>query len=200
MDLIELRGERAKRQRSRRRRSALIALVCGAAMLGLTAGVFTVASTSRRMAEQSTRVHVLDEVLTATTIIRAQLGFGLVLTDLNGFSDVDASEAIETLQRLRLGHLEAATFGSCEWLNDQRLDHRVVGQIEDQIGIETKDHDQHEKWRPRDPFVPRNIMDMWIVLELFGRGTKCCLLHHPQQITRSQHGTEGGNDHVATPC
>ncbi len=96
MDLIELRGERAKRQRSRRRRSALIALVCGAAMLGLTAGVFTVASTSRRMAEQSTRVHVLDEVLTATTIIRAQLGFGLVLTDLNGFSDVDASEAIET--------------------------------------------------------------------------------------------------------
>ncbi len=58
-------------------------------------GVFSVASLSRSVAQDSSRIHALDEVLKSVTIIRAQLGFGIVLTDLDNSTAIDASDAVQ---------------------------------------------------------------------------------------------------------
>ncbi len=62
-------------------------------MIFLTIGVFSVAIESREIAERSNRVHALDELLRSATILRTQLGFELVLRDLDQFSSIDTSVA-----------------------------------------------------------------------------------------------------------
>ena len=98
MFVSELRAERAQRRRKRRVKSAAVAAVFAAAMLALTAAVFAVATTSRQVAADSSRVHHLDELITSTTVIRAQLGFGLVLADVGQFANIDTSDAVATAE------------------------------------------------------------------------------------------------------
>lgn len=75
-----------------------IAALVGLALLVLTAGVFAAATTSRQLAERSNRVHHLDSVVGSTNLIRAQLGFGLVLADVDQFAAIDSSAAVATTE------------------------------------------------------------------------------------------------------
>ena len=95
MDIGALRRRRQTGRNARRRRGAAIALISGVLVITLVMGVFTVASLSRSVAQDSSRIHALDEVLKSVTIIRAQLGFGIVLSDLDRSTSIDASDAVE---------------------------------------------------------------------------------------------------------
>lgn len=95
MDIGALRRRRQTRRIARRRRGAIIAFVSGALVVILVMGVFSVASLSRSVAQDSSRIHALDEVLKSVTIIRAQLGFGIVLSDLDRSTSIDASAAVD---------------------------------------------------------------------------------------------------------
>lgn len=94
MQLTELRSQRERRRKRRRRRSAVVAVLVGLALVALTAGVFTAATSSRQLAEQSSRVHYLDGLLGSTSLLRAQLGFGLVLADVDQFASIDSTGAV----------------------------------------------------------------------------------------------------------
>ena len=95
MDVGALRRRRQSGRNARRRRGASIALISGVLVVVLVMGVFSVASLSRSVAQDSSRIHALDEVLKSVTIIRAQLGFGIVLTDLDNSTAIDASVAVQ---------------------------------------------------------------------------------------------------------
>ncbi len=105
MHVHGLRAEREVRRKARRRRSIVIALAGAATLIALTIGVFSVAIESREIAERSNRVHALDELLNSATIARAQLGFALVLDELDQFAGIDtsvaqASAAVDVRSRL----------------------------------------------------------------------------------------------------
>jgi hypothetical protein len=93
METAELVQRREDNRIKRRRRGATVAIGSGAVVLLLVMGVFSVASTSRSVAQESSKVHALDEILRSITVIRAQLGFGLVLEDLDRTTAIDASSA-----------------------------------------------------------------------------------------------------------
>ena len=95
MDVGALRRRRQTGRNARRRRGASIAVISGVLVVVLVMGVFSVASLSRSVAQDSSRIHALDEVLKSVTIIRAQLGFGIVLADLDNSTAIDASAAVQ---------------------------------------------------------------------------------------------------------
>lgn len=156
MLLEDLGSARAKRERRSRLRSLAVALTCVASMLVLTGGVFTVASTSRELASESTTVHQLDKALTSITVVRAQMGFGLILVDLDEFAAIDTTDAVisaesdielslaalqETRQTLEesLGGLEAETMVALnrfERLVESRMPLDTMTALDEQGAIE----------------------------------------------------------------
>ena len=98
---MHILGQRREQSRAQRKRSVTIAAVTGVALVILTAGVFSVAAASQRVTVRAASVHLYDEAIRGTSLARAQVGFGLVISDLSVLAEVDvANDLVASNERV----------------------------------------------------------------------------------------------------
>ena len=91
MEITEIRRARSRRDKARNRRALLLGVVTGGLLLVLTAGIFGIIFESRDVSTESSRLNAYSEIVRATTVGRAQLGFAIVLDEVNGEVDTGAA-------------------------------------------------------------------------------------------------------------
>ncbi|MEZ5341375.1 MAG: hypothetical protein R2706_07980 [Acidimicrobiales bacterium] len=80
-----------RRDRKRRRRALMLGTITGLTLLALTAGIFGIIFKSRDVATESSRLNTFSEVVRATTVGRAQLGFAVALDGVDSDLEADAA-------------------------------------------------------------------------------------------------------------
>ena len=92
MEITEIRRARLRRDKARRRRALILGTITGFVLLALTSGIFGIVFESRNVATESSRLNAFSELVRATTVGRAQLGFAVALDEVNG--EVNTTDAV----------------------------------------------------------------------------------------------------------
>ncbi|MCP3939014.1 MAG: hypothetical protein GY708_27010 [Actinomycetia bacterium] len=90
--------KRREGEKTKRRRAAVLGVVVGVALLGLALGIFSVGRSARRVTERAGAAHAYDELLMTATVVRAQVGFTVLVADLGETAGIDVSGPVSSNQ------------------------------------------------------------------------------------------------------